>query len=391
MKYTLVSLVMLGLNLPVQAQSVAPYRVLGPYVSGVDPAQPVIVLHTEAEVVVEFAVSNPTATTQHSSGHRHVFDATPGQAYTIRVDGTSIASGSLRALPPDNEPWSFVVVGDAQNARDPSRRRAVMHALETHDPSFILHTGDLHNGKGGPEDSHDLFGEDWRINFFDPMPPLQRSVPFFPVFGNHDDELEGQRESFFQAFPGWPTHGCYDFQAGPVAFFFLDIQNQIREFFRKGQDQWLREAVDRHPDALWRVAIFHVPPWSGGHRGEREWTVGQRERLLAVFQELGIDLVFNGHDHNYQRMRPLGLTGVDRPPVQFVTSGVAGANFYMAEDRDFTVRVVNRRDHFVVVDVEQDQLTLRAIAVDGEEMDAFTLHREPRRTTPFAPLYEISP
>lgn len=153
----------------------------------------------------------------------------------------------------------------------------------------------------------------------------------------------------------------------------------------------MREAVDRHPDALWRVAIFHVPPWSGGHRGEREWTVGQRERLLAVFQELGIDLVFNGHDHNYQRMRPLGLTGVDRPPVQFVTSGVAGANFYMAEDRDFTVRVVNRRDHFVVVDVEQDQLTLRAIAVDGEEMDAFTLHREPRRTTPFAPLYEISP
>lgn len=391
--FTLWTLAIMGV-VPSPARS--DMRVLGPYISAIDTATPLVVLHTENETTVRAVMMGEPAgllRRDASTGRHHVFEL-PAEPdiqrvrYGVQINGEEQWHEWTRPDQTESE-YAFVVVGDAQNSRSPERRTRVMNALEAHEPAFIIHTGDLHVGKGGARDSHDLFGEDWRINFFDPMPQIQTRIPFFPVFGNHDDELEGQRESFYTAFPNLPENGCYHFAHGPVAFFFLDIQNQIREFFRKGQDTWLREAVSQYPDALWRVAVFHVSPWSGGHRGERDWTIGQREQMLETFQELGIDLVFCGHDHNYQRMRPLSIEGASHHPVQVVISGLAGSNYYDANEQEYTVKVVNRQDHFCHIAVSPDQLAVQVITTDGEELDAFVIHHQDRRIEPTVQVYTV--
>ncbi len=95
--------------------------------------------------------------------------------------------------------------------------------------------------------------------------------------------------------------------------------------------------------------------------------------MLAALQELDINLVFCGHDHNYQRLRPLTIEGSDRMPLQIVITGLAGANFYDAQEKEYTAKVINRRDHFCVVTVQPDKLSISTIAADGELLDQFSL------------------
>ena len=369
---------------PVAAQS----RTLGPYITAMDREAPLVVLHTEAETEVRATLQagpNGPVTEAVSNGRHHNFALPVGPGvdsatYTLQL-GDQEFRHEFTYPDPAAETYSFVVLGDAQNPYSPDRRTRVMNALAAHDPAFILQTGDINVGKK-LDDAANLFGEDWRINFFDPMPELQARVPKYTVYGNHDDEVEGQRAAFQTVFPGLPDNGCYHFQHGPVAFFFLDIQNQIREFFDKEQDEWLRDAVSQYPDATWRIAVFHVSPWSGGHRGERPWTVGQRERMLEVLQDVGVDLVFCGHDHNYQRIRPVTMEGSDKPPVQIVITGLAGPSYYDAEEKEYTVRVVNRKDHFCRVDVSPEKLTIQALTAEGEVLDAFEIRRDGEATVP---------
>ena len=366
------------------AASLAQTRVLGPYITAMDRETPLVVVHTEVETEIQATLQGEPdgpVLQEVSNGKHHNFAIPAGPGiesvlYTLLIDGEEI-SHRLFLPDPTEAAYTFVVVGDAQNSSSPVRRTAVMAALDAHDPVFILQTGDINVGTN-LGDAADLFGEDWRINFFDPMPELQTRVPKYTVYGNHDDEVAGQRAAFQTVFPGLPDNGCYHFQHGPVAFFFLDIQNQIREFFQKGQDEWLRDAVSLYPDAVWRVVVFHVPPWSGGHRGERDWTIGQRERMLATFQEVGIDLAFCGHDHNYQRIKPLTVAGSPHPPVQFVTTGLAGSNYYDAEEKEYIARVVNRKDHYCRVDVTPDHLSIQVLTPDGEVLDTFALRRHDR-------------
>ena len=367
--------------------------VLGPYVSWIASPEPLIVLHTREDSEVSLSLPSGGQSNLKSRGKHHHFRVpkkimdTPGEVpYSLDIGGLALGQYNLSVPDPAANSFSFVVMGDSQ-AGTSKRRHEAMNASLQFNPCFIIHTGDLLVGKSAKGNSGDIYCHDWRVNFFEPMPALQASIPFFPVFGNHDDEVEGQRMAFSKAFPDMPESGCYSFSRGPVAFFFLDIQNQISEFFRKGQDKWLENEVAKYPDTIWRVAVFHVSPWSGGHRGEREWTVGRRESMLGELQRLGFDLVFCGHDHNYQRIKPLRLKGTQGNPVQIVITGVTGSGYYNAEGKDYTLKVVNRRDHLCVVDAARDKLKIRAVTPNGELIDEFEMHRG----RPTTDVHEVEP
>jgi len=73
--------------------------------------------------------------------------------------------------------------------------------------------------------------------------------------------------------------------------------------------------------ARWKVAVFHQPAYSCGTHGsspevQREW--------VRLFQRSGVDLVLNGHDHDYQRFAPIG-------GVTYVVTG-GGAELYEVGD-----------------------------------------------------------
>lgn len=89
----------------------------------------------------------------------------------------------------------------------------------------------------------------------------------------------------------------YARRVGPVEFFVIDANDPDQD----GQMQWLSKALGSSR-APWQVLVFHQPVYSCGRHGS---TPEVQSELLPVTRGNGVDLVVNGHDHDYQRFAPI--------------------------------------------------------------------------------------
>jgi len=70
---------------------------------------------------------------------------------------------------------------------------------------------------------------------------------------------------------------------------------------------WLEETLAT-TDATWKLAALHHPPYSGGFQGSN---AAAREAFVPPFERYGVQIVFSGHEHDYQRTDPInGVTYV---------------------------------------------------------------------------------
>jgi 3',5'-cyclic AMP phosphodiesterase CpdA len=114
------------------------------------------------------------------------------------------------------------------------------------------------------------------------------------------------------------------------------------------QHAWLEETL-ANSDARWKIVAVHDSPYSAGYQGSN---LRVRERWAPLFARHGVQLVFSGHDHDYQRSHPID-------GVTYVISGGA-ARTRRSGARDFTA-VSFKWHHFVDVQVFADRLELRAV------------------------------
>jgi 3',5'-cyclic AMP phosphodiesterase CpdA len=70
------------------------------------------------------------------------------------------------------------------------------------------------------------------------------------------------------------------------------------------------------------VAFFHHPPWSSGEHGSQ---LAVRREFGPLFERYGVDLVLTGHDHNYERSKPMRGSEVASAPTQGVSYLVVGS------------------------------------------------------------------
>ena len=263
-----------------------------------------------------------------------------------RADGTS-------------DPFPFVAYGD--NRSQPDRHAEVIdRILKGPVPSLVVSSGDL--VKSGSDRDR------WHEEFLTPAENLFAQVPILLSLGNHDLDLDAPKprplapfwlENFvFPGLPGDPGYGrWFSVDAGGVHFIILDSTDESNE----DQLRWLREdlAATNSRDADFRIAIFHHPPYSAGGHDSRMAVRKIWEPLLVQHQ---VDLVFNGHNHFYQRTWPVAggqvqakalpregadvlLTG--SAPIYVVTGG-GGAPLYDPRDAPY-VAVNARRYHHVMI------------------------------------------
>lgn len=249
----------------------------------------------------------------------------------------------------------FVVVGDFGVGGDDEA--AVASRIKTWTASrpfdAFVTVGDNVYGEGEPDD----FPAAWRKPF---GWVTQAGIPIVASLGNHDVETEGGTPVMrLLGMPGrW-----YQREVGPVALFVLDANDPANE----AQLKWLRGALARSA-ARWKVAVFHQPAYSCGTHGsspevQREW--------VRLFQRSGVDLVLNGHDHDYQRFAPIG-------GVTYVVTG-GGAELYEVGDCPAgTPRPAAFNDdvhQFLYVSATGNELQGRAVSAAGQVLDSFELTR----------------
>jgi 3',5'-cyclic AMP phosphodiesterase CpdA len=130
---------------------------------------------------------------------------------------------------------------------------------------------------------------------------LAARVPFHAVLGNHDIRTANGNPQVAYA-PFGMRGRYYNLRRGPVEFFMLDTNVNV-DWTR--QLSWLRTVLAQS-SAPWKIVVGHHPIYSSGLYGNDP---DLRARLTPIMRRYGVQLYINGHEHNYERSRPLdGIT-----------------------------------------------------------------------------------
>lgn len=254
-------------------------------------------------------------------------------------------------LPPEAQPQLRVaLVGDVGDGG--ARADAVAAAIEDQSANdrydILMLLGDNVYPSGDPDRIEEtVFGP------FGPV--LDRGTDLFAILGNHDD-TEGTGDAQLEAL-GMPDR-WYAVRRGDVLGIALDSTDPTNP----EQLAWLEETLAA-TDAPWRMVGLHHPPYSSGLHGS---STQVREAFVPIFERYGVQIVFSGHEHDYQRTDPIdGIT--------YVVSG-AGSRTRRTGVDDFTA-VAWSTHHYIDLNVYADRVLLRAIDQDGDQFDEAVIPR----------------
>lgn len=349
----------------------APVLTRGPYLQSVTATGAIIVWRTAApgDSRVEYglgaythSIGDPTPTMDHAV---QLSDLPPGAeiAYRVLTNNAQLYAGSFRTAPLSDQPFSFGVIGDSGIGSN--EQYAIADRLVALDPDFVLHTGDVIY-PSGQADGYDPF-------FFQPYQALLRRAPIFPSLGNHDyGTARGQPylEAFFLPHNNPAnTERYYSFDWGNAHFTALDFNDGPSA----DQLAWLQSDLAA-TDKTWKFVFYHQAVYSSGPHGYEAYVIGKRAVLAPIFDAHEVDVVFNGHDHDYERTVPIS-------DVVYIVSGGGGASLYNVNPQPFSA-YAETAYHAVLVTVEGCEVRLEAVRPDGVVFDTYALNKPCPAPTP---------
>jgi hypothetical protein len=278
------------------------------------------------------------------------------------IDVTSVPLDSV-TLPNHDGSIKFAVIGDSGRGWPPQHEVAAQMVAyrQRFDYRFVLMAGDnIYEGPATPEDYRLKFEEPYRLL-------LDAGVRFYAVLGNHDDPQQIHYKPFnmdghrFYTFS--PPVNLADRLATRVRFFALDSTNLDGE-----QMRWFeREAAESR--AEWKIALLHYPLYTSGRYALRSRAT--RFTLESSFVTGGIDVVFSGHEHLYNRSEL-------QKGILYFVSGAGGSLREGDGGRTSTIARSYAADfHFMLVEIDDDAFYFQAINRKGETIDAGSLRAAP--------------
>ena len=343
------------------AVNLAAARIIrGPYLSNVTKTSIIISWETSkpSGSLVEYGVSEGALDMQAEGPsnvkHHNVAleSLEPSTKYRYRiVSGSDVSEESSFHTAVDwIEPFTIAAYGDTRSDR--AAHQAVVDSIIEHKPDLVINSGDL------VRDGTVL--SQWDV-FFDTTKELMKSVPYYPVLGNHERNAQYYYDFFsLPAGGGKENEQWYSFDYGNTHFVCLD-SNDRRS---KEQLAWLEDDLERaSKQAQWIVVVFHHPPYSSGSHGSQFATM---PNWLNAFEAFGVNLVINGHDHQYERSFRNG--------IWYIVSGGGGAPLRKVNSKPNPYQVYAESTyHFCRIRIDGPHLTFDMIRPDGSVGDSFVL------------------
>ena len=211
--------------------------------------------------------------------------------------------------------------GDEQTAKLVDSVLRADSAAKVHDEVMTL--GDNAYPSGSAQDYAQCFAASWG----DTAKLIMKNIR--PTPGNHE-HLSNMAAPYYEYFgkaAGSPKKGFYSYNIGEWHAIVLNSEMVVNGAFtpedRKEQEDWLKKDLADNPK-LCTLAYWHHPRFSSGWHGTEQ-------RMMPIWQILydaNVDVVLNGHDHNYERylpQDPLGVVDSARGIVQIV-AGTGGGD-----------------------------------------------------------------
>jgi hypothetical protein len=269
----------------------------------------------------------------------------------------SVANATNLALPNRAGSVKFAVLGDFGSG-EPSEYQvaAQMAAFRSRFPfEFVITTGD--NIIGSQDDPAD-FAEKFERPF---QALLDAKVPFYATLGNHDKPSN-------RGYPPWNMNGSryYTFAVKNVRFFALDSNRPDRV-----ELAWVDEAL-RQATEEWKICYFHHPLYSDGVKHGPSLEL--RVLLEPILMRHGVDVVFSGHDHVYERLLPQG-------GVAYFVTGAGGQDARTLRRSAATAAAFDRDQTFTAVEIVGADLFFETVSRSGTTVDAGSIRKRARTSS----------
>jgi 3',5'-cyclic AMP phosphodiesterase CpdA len=255
-------------------------------------------------------------------------------------------------LPLKDQSVRFAVIGDSGTGEkeqyEIAKQMDAFHNVVGFD--FVIMLGDNIYGGHQPRD----FQRKFEIPY---KPLLEAGVKFYASLGNHDDP---KLEPLYKPF-NMNGERYYTFKRGDIQFFALDSN-----YMDAQQLSWLEQNL-RSSKAQWKICFFHHPLYNAGKMHGPDLDL--RNQLSPLLKSYGVNAVFSGHEHAYQRLKP-----VDN--IYYFVQGDSGK----LERHDFhrsneLAASFDQGRTFMIVEIVGDTMYFQTISQNGKTIDSGGLPR----------------
>ncbi|MCX6232449.1 MAG: metallophosphoesterase [Bacteroidetes bacterium] len=226
--------------------------------------------------------------------------------YILYDSGSNSWSPQLifKTAPPfSTSAFSFLAMADSRNGM--AVWTQITNLANAKNTDFTIFTGDI---TGDATDN--LQWDDW---FNSSAIFLQNNIVYF-CEGNHEanDTAKFQNNFTMPMANGSKLH--YSFSYGNAIFICLNTEQIDAEEYN-----WLISELQANSSKTWKIIYFHRPFFTiGNHAGEMDTYLNS---WWAAFDTYGVDLLINGHDHMYERSKPINYSLSPASPVASYGSG----------------------------------------------------------------------
>jgi hypothetical protein len=269
---------------------------------------------------------------------------------TLRTIGDGLSPATPLS---SDEVVRFIVFGDSGKGDTAQYKLGHMMSVHQWDQSFdtALMCGDNIYPSGDPEDLPAKFEQPY-------ADLLKRGVSFYASLGNHDVKKGREAQMNYRHF-NMGGRAYYSFTKGDglVEFFALDST-----YFTLSQQRWLEEAL-QSSQAKWKIAFFHHPIYSSADRHGSKLDL--RADLEPILVRYGVDAVFSGHDHVYERVKP-------QQGVQYFVSGVGSKprRGNLERNTPFFAAGNDEISSFMSIEVTPERFNFKTIDATGKVIDS---------------------
>ena len=312
-----------------------------------------------------------TATGTEHSVTLHGLQPATQYDYRVVIDDVLLTTHlRFRTAPSGVARFRFVAFGDCGVAD--ANQFAVAARVDSLNPDLGLILGDVIYEAGE--------AANFTPRYFTPYASIINHAVFYPVVGNHDI-ITGGGQPFLDAFY-LPTNSkdgsekYYSFDYANVHFVALDGN----DYFNADMYDWV-EADLAATTKRWNIVYFHQPMYTEPSTHTSDLNL--RFYLEPIFVYHHVDLVLQGHNHNYCRSYPIrNGTAVDTAQgssyhnpggVIYLVAGGGGRVLYPFTGHDPLIRSAFSVFHTVAVDVAGDSMYVQAVLPNGTVFDCFSI------------------
>lgn len=255
-----------------------------------------------------------------------------------------------------DDPLRVAVVGDFGEMTTDQLR--VLTYMMLWNPDIVLTTGDNAYESGTLEE--------FQVNVFKPYGPLLAEVPMYASIGNHDMYTENAvpyKSVFELPQANSDSEDYYSFNYDNIHF--TSINSDIDYSVGSEQYVWLENDL-AESEGRWNIVFFHHPVYSSGEHGS---TGDMVDTIVPLFETYNVDLVLNGHDHNYERNRRVN-------GVLYLVTGGGGRALYDLVAPTEVSEVFLSEFHFTGLTINNSELAIDAIDKRGYRFDHKTLQHD---------------